>query len=243
MIAALFRSEPTAKFFVDAEFGKVSLRRNANAKYVRLRVSEQGEITITMPRFAATSNAIELLENSRPEVREWRNQQSAKVKLFTDGDKIGRSHIVKFKPSLVDSVKTSKQGLTIVVEHPKATRPDDPKVQKALKPLIQKALQKEARAYLPRRLQYLANEHGFSYSSVRFGTQKGRWGSCSSKGTISLNVGLMLLEPELIDYVLIHELCHTRHMNHSASFWQEVEKYLPNYKQLRREVKGKSPSV
>ena len=96
-------------------------------------------------------------------------------------------------------------------------------------------------AYLPRRLQYLADLGDFHYTKVRYGNAKGRWGSCSSQGVISLNVALMRLPKELIDYVLIHELSHTKHLNHSEAFWSLVETYYPDYKTARKELKSYSP--
>ncbi len=206
-------------------------------------MNESGELSVTLPRFAAEKHATELVNSSRQQIREWQQKYAKKSHVFEDNSKVGQSHIIKFSATDTSTIKATLKGLSILVEYPQTLFPSDPKVQKHLKAAVQKALQKEARAYLPRRLKYLADEHGFNYKSVRFGTQKGRWGSCSSKGTISLNVGLMLLEPPLIDYVIIHELSHTRHMNHSKAFWGEVEKYLPNYKELRRQIKQESPLI
>jgi len=79
------------------------------------------------------------------------------------------------------------------------------------------------------------------YSGVRFANQKGRWGSCSTAGVISLNVALMKLPEALIDYVLVHELAHTKHMNHSADFWDLVEQYYPEYRLARKELRDYSP--
>jgi len=89
----------------------------------------------------------------------------------------------------------------------------------------------------------LADEFGFSYERVRFSHASSRWGSCSSGGTVSLNITLMRLPDRLIDYVLIHELAHTKHMNHSAEFWAEVEKHDPGYKRHRKALKMFSPFV
>jgi predicted metal-dependent hydrolase len=72
---------------------------------------------------------------------------------------------------------------------------------------------------LPPRLEDLATLHGFRYDKVTIRHQRTRWGSCSPRGTISLNLRLLLLEPELIDHVLLHELCHTREPDHSEHFW------------------------
>ncbi|HXH27008.1 MAG TPA: M48 family metallopeptidase [Candidatus Acidoferrum sp.] len=113
---------------------------------------------------------------------------------------------------------------------------------RATDPLQLKALRKKAKEFLPSRLQQLAAKHGFSYQKSRLSSAGTRWGSCSSRGTISLNIYLMTLPSELIDYVIIHELCHTKHMNHSRSFWQLVAAYCPDYKQLRRLLKQHRPA-
>ncbi len=104
-------------------------------------------------------------------------------------------------------------------------------------------LQKRARALLVPRLEELAALHGFSYQRAQVRCQRTRWGSCSRRGTISLNAKLLLLEPHLVDYVLLHELCHTVVPNHSAGFWTLVAAYDPQCMQHRRELRQAEKSV
>lgn len=206
-------------------------------------MNDAGELFVTLPRFASERHAQSLVDSSRDSIRLWRAKHAKQTRVFHNNDTIGRSHVLRFQVSNTSAISVKHRGLTIVVEYPVNLFETDPRVQRAAKPAIDKALQKEARAYLPRRLSYLAEHHGFQYAKIRFGTQKGRWGSCSSHGTISLNVGLMLLEPELIDYVLVHELCHTKQMNHSTMFWSCVEACLPDYKARRKLLKTRSPHL
>ena len=94
-----------------------------------------------------------------------------------------------------------------------------------IKKLADKALQ-----HIPKRISYYAKQIGVTYGKITIRNQKTRWGSCSSKGNLNFNCLLMLMPPEVIDYVVVHELCHRNQMNHSKAFWKEVEKILPNYK-------------
>lgn len=87
---------------------------------------------------------------------------------------------------------------------------------------LARVLKALAAEYLPVRLQMLAEQHQLQYKRVQIRGQRTRWGSCSSRGTISLNFKLLFLSPELVDYVLRHELAHTRHLNHSAAFWRQL---------------------
>ena len=80
------------------------------------------------------------------------------------------------------------------------------------------------------RLHQLAKQYGFTYNRVSIRNQRTRWGSCSGKGNISLNIKLVALPPELFDYVILHELVHTRIHNHSRKFWKELDKYVENAK-------------
>ncbi len=85
-------------------------------------------------------------------------------------------------------------------------------------------------------LTRVAEQCGFSFERVQARRQRTRWGSCSASGTISLNVCLLFLDPAVVHYLMIHELCHTRHMNHSNRFWALVEAHEPDYKRLDKEL-------
>lgn len=80
-------------------------------------------------------------------------------------------------------------------------------------------------------MSYFAKQIGVTYGRITIRNQKTRWGSCSSKGNLNFNCLVMLTPLEVIDYVVVHELCHRKEMNHSKAFWAEVEKVLPNYKE------------
>ena len=95
----------------------------------------------------------------------------------------------------------------------------------------------DARRVLTQRLAELAEDHNFDYGKVSIRSQKTRWGSCSSQNNISLNQNLLHLPDYLIDYVLLHELTHTRVKNHSSTFWNELEKVWPDAKQMRKRLK------
>ena len=96
---------------------------------------------------------------------------------------------------------------------------------------------KVARKLLCRRIGELAQLHNFVYNRVSIRKQKTRWGSCSTKNNINLNANLLHLPPELMDYVLLHELVHTRVKNHSKDFWDELETVVPNARQVDRRLK------
>lgn len=99
------------------------------------------------------------------------------------------------------------------------------------------ALADEALKVIPERVEYFAKVIGVTYGKITVRNQKTRWGSCSSKGNLNFNCLLMLAPPEVLDYVVVHELCHRKQMNHSKAFWSEVEKVLPDYKEARKWLK------
>lgn len=92
-------------------------------------------------------------------------------------------------------------------------------------------LAEKALEYIPKRVSYFAKQIGVTYGKITIRSQKTRWGSCSSKGNLNFNCLLMLTSPEVIDYVVVHELCHRKEMNHSGAFWAEIEKVIPSYKE------------
>ena len=106
-----------------------------------------------------------------------------------------------------------------------------------------KVLMKKAREYLPYRLEYLAKRYGYKYNKCRLSHANTRWGSCSSNKTISLNIGLMKVPEVLRDYVILHELAHLNHMDHSRAFWAEVGEHDPKYKMHEKKLKMFNPGV
>lgn len=98
--------------------------------------------------------------------------------------------------------------------------------------LAEKALQ-----VIPKRVAYYAEKMQVSYGRITIRNQKTRWGSCSGKGNLNFNCLLMMTPPEVLDYVVVHELCHRKEMNHSQRFWKEVEKILPDYRVQRAWLK------
>lgn len=100
-----------------------------------------------------------------------------------------------------------------------------------------KQLRAEAKAYLPARLKELAELNGFRYNQVRIKHNVSNWGSCSVKGNINLNLNLMRLPEELRDYVMLHELCHLKHLNHGPQFHALLESVCPEHRRLQRQLK------
>jgi len=103
--------------------------------------------------------------------------------------------------------------------------------------LYEKYLLHVAKKYLHQRTSELTVKYGFSVKRLSIRGQKTRWGSCSRRGNLSLNYHLLKFRKEVIDYVIVHELCHLRQLNHSKKFWNEVAQILPHYKSLKKELK------
>ena len=104
-------------------------------------------------------------------------------------------------------------------------------------------LREQARKLVTERVRYYAPIVGVTYGQIAIRAQHTRWGSCSSKGNLNFNCLLALVPPEVLDYVVVHELCHRKELNHSARFWSEVEKILPNYHMHRKWLKEHGASL
>lgn len=132
---------------------------------------------------------------------------------------------------LLDNVKKIETNDKFQIILPQKTEPE--KILKTLKTWYKKM----AKQVLFDRLSYVESRIKLKSNSFRIGDSKGRWGSCNSNGVICLNFRVLMLPPALIDYVIIHELCHLVEMNHSKNFWKLVETFLPNYSKLKKAIK------
>lgn len=100
-----------------------------------------------------------------------------------------------------------------------------------------KQLTELAKQVIPQRVAFFARQMDVTYGRITIRNQKTRWGSCSQAGNLNFNCRLMKMPPEVLDYVVVHELCHRKQMNHSRAFWEEVEKVLPDYRVTRQWLK------
>lgn len=222
----------------DEKYGEITVRRHARSKQVKLSVAPNGLIHITAPLYTPLAFVRLFLKTSQSEIDTLVEHHTTHY--LSDGV-VGKSHRLYFYDE-GGAYDVSYKKPAIIVRCAPSQR-SEVELQRSIRTYVAKALRSEAKAFLPRRLEYLAAEHGYSYSSLRFSHAKGRWGSCSNEGVISLNIALMKLDHHLIDYVLIHELVHTKELNHSTHFWQRVENADPEYKKHKKELKTHSPHI
>lgn len=223
----------------DPEFGTIKIRTAPTSRKISIKLAPSGQLQITAPRFTPKTAIKLILTKSRNEIRQMVSSQQV---VYDTDQQIGKSHnlVIETRDS---PTKVMTAGTRIIVSISDDDYIANPQIQSEIRKHIIKALRKEAKSYLPRRLAHLADKFSFSYSSTRLTHAGSRWGSCSSNGTISMNISLMRLPFEIIDYVLIHELCHTQQMNHSKEFWELVNTYDPSYEMHRRRLKDFSPTI
>lgn len=226
----------------DPEFGEIVIVRRAT-RYTRIKLGTDGRFVVTSGRLVPLAFIRSFIEQSRTDLRKMAKASSV-AQPYREGQLIGKTHQLAVVPTQmvkVPAIRTMRGKL--LVKLPPGFSLEDQDIQQQIRDEAIKILRRDAKKYLPPLLENLAREHDFSYQRLRFSHAGSRWGSCSSNGTISLNIALMKLPDELVRYVLIHELCHTRHMNHSTAFWREVERYDPHYRLHRQQLKRETPVV
>jgi predicted metal-dependent hydrolase len=219
------------------------LRISEKARHVRFQVSVEKGLEVVVPKRFRVSRVPSLVEkNSQWIERAFRKAEVLHGKIGPAEDWQRPEEIGFLALDLTWRVVSRRDDTKPVILEESSDRTlvlhgainDGGACQVALK----RWLTDKAKAYLIPKLKQVSDETGFSYSSVSIRQQKTRWGSCSSRRSISLNARLLFLPPELVRYVLVHELCHTRHLNHSPNFWRLVASYLPDYRRIDRQLRG-----
>ncbi len=223
--------------FVDG-VGEVILQKRRGTKNLRISIGASGQVKVGMPSWVPYATGVAFAKQKK----EWisLHQEKRPKHLLMPGQRIGKSHrIFHFLADGQTTVRLVKNQIQIRTNSPIETSI----IQEKLTKTAEKALKKEAQELLPNRLSQLATLHRYNYEEVVIKKLTSRWGSCSVQGKITLSYYLMQLPWPLIDYVILHELAHTNHLNHSSKFWQEVSTTCSQYKTLRKEIKKYSPVV
>ena len=202
-------------------------------KTIALIVQPNGELLVRAPQRATQRQINAMLEKHA----EWIAKKQAEVKARP---------VVNPPRQLVAGEKFFFLGQQYSLEIVNLTKPAlrlngnfqlSKSVQGEAKAHFEKWYKKEARHIFNERVAFYAEKHGFDVKQVKLSSARTRWGSCSSKGYINLTWRLVMAPLEIIDYVVVHELCHLREANHSSAFWAQVAAIVPDYKSRRKWLK------
>jgi hypothetical protein len=202
-----------------------SLRVSRRARYAKLQIKPYGGLEVVIPvRFP--KKAVPQLLNKHAE---WIEKQLAKQQNHINAAVLPSEIYLAINNSCIDVVNEShdRQKSLNLHDFLVVNKGD---YQQSVKQLRQ-WIRKQAWILLPPLLEQLSRNTGLNYKKISIRSQKTRWGSCSSSGTISLNDQLLFVDRASAEYLMVHELCHRRHMNHSPKFWQLVEYHCPDYRE------------
>lgn len=222
----------TTDFLLDYE-----LRISKRSRYLRMRISKQG-LVVNQP-WGVNLSAVEtwLLSKSAWIIQHW---PAVDLEPTTDLTLPTQIELQALKQTLqvqYQAADLPKLRLQFNADQQTILIKGQLDALDAGQSLLHIWLRKYAQQHLPILLAQLAQETGLSYQRCSIKTQQTRWGSCSSQGIINLNAKLLFLPPEWVRYVLIHELCHTQELNHSARFWALVSHFEPNYPAIHRAMR------
>ncbi len=204
-----------------------TLKYSSRAKYLRLQINNSNELQVILPR----RYKHEKVENFILQKKDWilkHLKEKQLSKFYFSGEEI--SILINYdlfvkKPQIK---YLNKKLVAYIPSGYDSFNQDE---------IYNIWLKHKAKIYLPERVKELSGRTGFNYKKITIRSQKTRWGSCTMGGNLSFNFKLMKFKKEIIDYVIVHELCHLKEMNHSQSFWKFVEVFCPDYKILKKELR------
>ena len=221
--------------------GNVLFRHSKRARHLNISIRPFAGARVSIPVGMSYNSAIRFVT----ERKLWINKHLAKMKEFEDmqtqfdeNSSYSTKHhklILRKAERKSISVRLSKGKINVV--YPTELNPDSNELQSAIRKGIERALKLEAKEYLPDKVKELAEKYDFKFNKLALKNIKSRWGSCSRKNNINLSIHLMRLPDHLINYVILHELVHTVHHNHSARFWNMLNSITGRAKSLDKELR------
>jgi predicted metal-dependent hydrolase len=219
--------------------GKITVYKRRKTKRISMRLVGR-EIRVVQPVWLPYITGYKFVLSNISWVKD---QQKIKPNAnISDGTIIGKSRVLRFidnSPKLTSRINATH----IFIYLPKGINEPDTDAQVTAIKAIKRALKKEASELLPIRVSKIAQQTGLDYGKLSYKSMRSRWGSCTNKKDISLNIYLLMMPYELIDYVILHELTHTKHLNHGKDFWKALESHMPDYKNRRKQLKELQPNI
>ncbi|MDR0538059.1 MAG: M48 family metallopeptidase [Tannerellaceae bacterium] len=224
--------------YYDSEFGAIPIRYSARAKHYSIKVSA-GKLLAVIPTGRNALGIAKIIENNRAKLAQLLARPVKPQTIIDESTKtIANILDLNIYKEKRNAIRATTDGNILNVACPLNTNFTSGKVQEFLKKAIGEALRVKATKCLPTRVEELAKKNGFIFTSVTITKTHSRWGSCNIRKEIRLSGYLMLAPEHLRDYVILHELCHTIHLNHGEKFWALLDKVTGNLAfALRAELK------
>jgi predicted metal-dependent hydrolase len=220
--------------------GVVKVYKRRGQKSIKLSITRENSVRVSIPFWVPYAHGLKYAQKNI----EWINKHIKATSKIRDGVVIGNI----FSLNLIvqsDSVKfgSSIKGADLTIRVPAPFEIEDENTQAKIRQICIKHMRQYAHVLLSERLKLMASKSGFTYQDVKVRQLRGRWGSCSRDKVITLNIYLIQLSKEQIDYVLMHELLHTKILSHGPIFWNELGTLVPNLNAVRKQMKTLTPSL
>jgi predicted metal-dependent hydrolase len=216
------------------DLGLVNIHRRKGLKNIRISIDHNGFVRLSLPWYVPKKTGLKFLESKK----DWLKKQQNSIN--QEKFKIHGYNVVVAKSS---NTRTSYKVINnLIIIHIPENLTNLKKKEKA-KSALEKFLKNKSEDELTYRLKQIARSQNIKINSIKIKKLKSRWGSCDSKNNIVLNLFLAKLPSELSDYVIAHELAHTKHMNHGKNFWEEVEAIIPDYRKRKKALAKYRPTL
>jgi len=220
---------------------EIKLKKSFKAKNISIKIKPFEGVLVTVPMLVSFKIAEDFVKTKIIWINKNLDKVQKQEQLHTF---FSANNSFKTRSHLVNIISTELSKNTVHIENSnvkvlisKKLSISSEENQIYIRNIILEIWRKEAKEYLPKRVEALAVDHDFNYQKLTIKNTKTRWGSCSFDNNINLSLHLMRISNELIDYVILHELVHTKVKNHSSKFWETLEKHCPNSKILDKELK------
>lgn len=226
------------KYIEDSELGLIKLQANVRARRFIARYRD-GEFLLTYPSFVSDKEIKVAINQMRDRLLQMKNKSSVPF-VFDENTLFSTlTFRLELKPNTLNNIYTSFKDGILSISYPKSVNLSDENFQTLIKETIENACRKEANRIFLDKVVGLAEKHNFSVGTVKINKSRSRWGSCSSKKNINLSYFCMMLPEHLVDFIILHELCHTVEMNHGPRFWALLDSVSNNKaKELTQELKN-----
>ncbi len=224
-----------------ADVGYIQFIKSRRAKNISITIKPFKDVRVSVPMQVSFAEAECVVKNKI----DWIKKHQTKIKsaeqkrtVFNESTNFcTKKHNLLIRKTDSEKITARISDGEIKVFYPGHLEVEHKSVQFFIRKVIEEVLRKEAKQFLPVRVNELAAKYNFNYNKVFIKNIKSRWGSCSKKGNVNFSLHLMVLPEELIDYVILHELAHTVEHNHSKNFWAVLDKIYGNAKTVDRKLK------